>query len=304
MRVIWAVILSSWLGAAFAGTPDHLMWVGKDQDALVMAEVKRINPDKSRELVVIASLAPSKWWSPKAKQRFTLQMPSLNPLAEYLMLQKGQKYFMSLRKVGQHYEPVWGVWPLTRDSQQLADAHLADYKPEYQFLLNTGARYPIPSFLFDEVALRSENPQIPNDVLKELPTEQLVQIYLTYPYLSLLQTSQPQAAFTQLQTRFNGLRELLKHPDSSAEVLKVLRTEPLGDVTTLPAPTLKALSQRQSALLLVLAQADLSTTLSAVDRLTLKHLVQTRLKQLQAADMQTSPMTAAYVLVQTKLQQH
>ena len=304
MRIVWGVVLSVWLGTALAGTPDYLMWIGKDQDALVMAEVKRINPDKSRELSVIASLAPSKWWSPKAKQRFTLRAPPLNPLAESLMLQKGQKYFMSLRKVGQYYEPVWGVWPLTRDSQQLADAHLADYKPEYQFLLNTGARYPIPSFLFDAATLHSDNPQIPNEVLQELPTEQLVQIYLTYPYLTVLQTSQPQPAFTQLQTRFNGLSELLKRPDAATETLRILRAEPLGDIATLPASTFKALSQRQSALLLVLAQADVIKELSAVDHLALTHLLQERIKQLQTANMQTSPLASAYVLLQTQLQQH
>ena len=304
MRVVWAVILSCWLGTALAGTPDHLMWLGKDQDALVMAEIKRVNPDKSREVAVIASLAPSKWWSPKAQQRFNLKVQTLNLLAEHLTLQKGQKYLMSLRKVEQHYEPAWGIWPLTRDSQQLVDAHLADYVPEYQFLLNTGARYPIPGFLFDEAALRSDNPQIPNELLKELPTEQLLQIYLTYPYLSVLQSSQAQTAFTQLQTRFNGLSELLTRADAAEEALKVLRAEPLGDIATLPAVSVKALSQRQVALLLVLAQADSSTALSAVDRLALKHLVQARVKQLQALGMQASPLTAAYVLVQTQLPQH
>lgn len=303
MRIVWGVILSLWLGGALAGTPDHLVWVGKDQDALVIAEVKRVNADKSREMWVIASLAPSKWWGLKAKQRFTLRVAPLNFLAEHLMLQKGQKYFMSLRKVGQHYEPAWGIWPLSRNSQQLWDARLADYDPAFQFLLNTGARYPIPGFLFDEAALRSANPQIPSDLLKDLPTEQLVQIWLTYPYLAVLQTPYPQTAFTQLQTRFNGLAELLKRPNVAVETFKVLRAEPLGEVASLPSTTLTALSQRQSALLLVLAQADVLKELSVVDRLALKYLVQERLKQLQTASLQASPLNAAYTLMQTQLQQ-
>jgi hypothetical protein len=303
MRLLWGLLLGLWLTATVAGTPDHLLWIGKDQDALIMGEVERINSDKSRHVSVIASLAPSQWWSLKAGQRFNLRLPALSPLAETLTLQKGQKYLMSLREVDQHYELAWGIWPLTRDSQQLVDARLANYVPEYQFLLNTGARYPIPGFLFDETALHSDDPQIPTELVKNLPTEQLLQIYLTYPYLYVLQTAQPQTAFTQLQIRFKGLAELLKRPDTANATFKVLRTERLGSLAQLPSTTLNALSKRQSALVLVLAQADVLKELSAVDRLALRYMVNERVKQLHAAGLTHTPMATAYALLQQQLQQ-
>ncbi len=302
MRAVWGLILGLWLTSSVAGTPDHLMWIGQGQDALIMGEIKRVNADQTRDVYVIASLAPSKWWSLKAKQRFSLRVPNLSPLAKTLSFQKGQKYFMSLHKVGQAYEAAWGLFPLTRDSQHLLDAQLAEASPDFQFLLNTGARYAIPSFLFNAQAASESYPQIPAEQLQHLASAELLQIFLTYPHLNRLQAVPMQTAFTQLQTHFNGLAALLQQSDVAQQTFKVLRAETLGDLSDMHPHTLKALSLRQTALVLVMAQASVLQQLSQVDRLALSYLSQRRLKQLQAQPkLQDSAVLQAYRLLQQRL---
>jgi hypothetical protein len=63
--------------------------------------------------------------------------------------------------------------------------------------------------------------QIPEDILKKLSTESLVQICADYPaYFDLFIYNTPQAGFESYYSHFNGIRELLSRKDVGHFMLK------------------------------------------------------------------------------------
>lgn len=63
--------------------------------------------------------------------------------------------------------------------------------------------------------------QIPENVLADLPTEELIQAYLDYPHVAIMAAyNNLQDGFERVYRDFNGLRELLTREDAGKELIK------------------------------------------------------------------------------------
>lgn len=67
--------------------------------------------------------------------------------------------------------------------------------------------------------------QIPNDLLPNLSTKDLVKICLDYPlFFTMKAFNNLQEGFDQVSTEFNGFQELFKRKDAGIELLKIYQT--------------------------------------------------------------------------------
>jgi hypothetical protein len=76
--------------------------------------------------------------------------------------------------------------------------------------------------------------QIPENILKKLDTESLVQVVINYPALPiLLAFNSPQAGFDNLYSHFNGIQELFNRKDIGQFLLKKYESFSLSDFNPL-----------------------------------------------------------------------
>ena len=73
--------------------------------------------------------------------------------------------------------------------------------------------------------------QIPEDILKNIPTEQLVQTCLNYPlYSDMMAFNNLQDGVESIINGFNGLQELMKREKGGSELLKIYLTKDPGAI--------------------------------------------------------------------------
>lgn len=153
MRWLTVFIFISFLLASkvFASTPDHLMWVAKDQDALILGEVLTSNASEVSEVKVLVAFPQTKVGSLYAGDTFSLQQKSL----AYDDLKVGHKYLMSISKQGGFFQKLfsntfqvkWGVFELTPNSSNLDNARLLNPAlVDIQYMISTGGKQPLPSY--------------------------------------------------------------------------------------------------------------------------------------------------------------
>lgn len=101
--------------------------------------------------------------------------------------------------------------------------------------------------------------QIPDDVLKRLTTDALLQSCLKFPFLlEIYASSSPQKGFSFMLGNFNGLQELFKRPDAAPVMLKLYQTMLPGAIERYPTPVEKGgYSFELSFLEIFLAQREI-----------------------------------------------
>lgn len=105
--------------------------------------------------------------------------------------------------------------------------------------------------------------QIPVDILKSMPTSELVKTCLDYPlYPDIVFYDSLQKGMDALIAQFNGLRELMNRQDAGVELLKVYcTTYPQDFDASLPADRIGAFTMKISFLELLLGQEPVLKTL-------------------------------------------
>jgi hypothetical protein len=83
----------------------------------------------------------------------------------------------------------------------------------------------IPGWKNLSVAEKNKMLQIPEDKLKSIPTEVLIQAYLDNPFCSLMFAyNTAQDGFHRVYREFNGLRELMKRSDAAVKLVDFYKT--------------------------------------------------------------------------------
>lgn len=110
--------------------------------------------------------------------------------------------------------------------------------------------------------------QIPDDVLKRLTTEALLQSCLKFPFLMEIYASNSvQKGFTFQHDNFNGLQEFFKRPDAAATMLKLYQRLRTADAATKASPAEGGrFSFELSFVEIFLAQREMLRQLSGVER--------------------------------------
>lgn len=110
--------------------------------------------------------------------------------------------------------------------------------------------------------------QIPVDILKHMPTSDLVKTCLDYPlYPDIVFYDSPQKGMDALIAQFNGLEELMKRKDAGAELLRAYcTTDPQDLDASLSSDRLGAFTMRIDYLELLLAQEPVLETLDREQR--------------------------------------
>lgn len=110
--------------------------------------------------------------------------------------------------------------------------------------------------------------QIPVDILKRMPTSDLVKTCLDYPlFPDIVFYDSPQKGMDALIAQFNGLEELMKRKNAGAELLRVYcTTDPQGFDVSLSSDRLGAFTMRINYLELLLAQEPVLKTLDREQR--------------------------------------
>ncbi|WGZ94406.1 MAG: hypothetical protein QJT81_21970 [Candidatus Thiothrix putei] len=278
-----------------AGTPDHLMWIGKDQDALILGEVLELTSADTCTVKVMAVFPQTKEWLLHEGQTLTLKGFDTTDIRLDGSI-NSNKYLMSLQREDDHYRPHWGLYALSPGSSSFANARLIDPYSPLQYMISTGGRYPLPSYVFPEPPEAVENPQIPTDLLKQIPTRELIEIWLEYPHLHLVHSSKTlQAGMDKLRTTFNGLPELLQRDDVADVLFDVFREKNLDNLTIKPdSDADKQLANQHAALALLLAQPEIQERLPFYQRWYLRWQVAERLEAMAETWLGGEPAFVCY----------
>jgi len=87
---------------------------------------------------------------------------------------------------------------------------------KYEYPLNPS----MPEWKNLSTEVKNKMLQIPEDKLKSMPTEQLIQAYIDNPFCSLMFAFNSfQEGFKRVYNEFNGLRELLQRNDSAMKIV-------------------------------------------------------------------------------------
>lgn len=139
---------------------------------------------------------------------------------------------------------------------------------------------PAPGFQFpsgETLQAKKTNPeivealQIPEDILRQMPTAILVQTCLEYPlFADLVLYDTPQKGMDALIAQFNGLQELMKRKDAGLELLKIYcTTYPQDFDASLPSEQIGRFTLKINFLELLLGQPSILEKLTAEQRLAL-----------------------------------
>lgn len=311
---------------AWAGTPNHLMWVGKDQDALILGEVVG-KPSPLSNTVRVMAVFPQTTpvWRDALKPGERLKVNGIKlPLSgKYLLSLKMEtslyrqlhdnpavmEVLEAKREVEGKYIgiPLWGAVELTPASTGFTDAQLAgeDFlRDDLQLLVSTEGKYLTPADLFaDDLPLKQA--QIPANLLKQIPTRELVRIWLAYPHSTLVYAySSPQQGMDKLRWAFNGLQELLQRKDAADETLALFREQDLSSFKPDMGETnIADFIRQQAAITLLLAQPEISGQLAFYQRYYLRWQVSQRIAAMEKTPvLQISNALASYRLLADALQ--
>ncbi|MEN9424973.1 MAG: hypothetical protein RL122_2356 [Pseudomonadota bacterium] len=289
---------------AQAGTPDHLMWVGKDQDALILGEVLELTSADTCTVKVMAVFPQTKALLLNAGQTITVgDVKSIGLQLNGII--NGNKYLMSLKRKEDQYRPVWGLYALSPSSSGFANARLTDSKDkDLQLMVSTGGKYLSSSYVFPDPPESLAKTQIPADLLPQIPTRELVEIWLDYPHLHVVHSSKTlQEGMDKLRTRFNGLAELLQRQDTAATLFGVFREKNLDGLTVKPdSDADKQLANQHAALALLLAQAEIQVRLPFYQRWYLRWQVTERQEAMAETWLGGEPAFICYRWLATALE--
>jgi len=92
---------------------------------------------------------------------------------------------------------------------------------KYEYPLNPG----MPEWKSLPIEEKNKMLQIPEDKLKSMPTEVLIQAYIDNPFCSLMFAyNTTQDGFNRVSKEFNGLRELMKRNDAATKLIVFYKT--------------------------------------------------------------------------------
>lgn len=301
---MWQKIIASSLVVltinVWAGTLDHLMWVGK-QDALILGEI--IATDKSGlDQIRILDVLPQTKDVLTAGQVIQLKQSATSSTAAP---QLGHKYFFSLKRQNEVYQVAWGALELIPASTNLRDARLLDPNlVSEQYLLSTGGKERLALYQYNnQVDHTVKDTQIPAEVLKQMSTRVLIEHWINYPHLTLLSAfNSLQQGFESLRS-FNGLEALLKRSDTVQVLLKTLQEKDLSVFShPLSGNEQVFFQNEQVALSLLMAQPELIKQLTQEESTQLGTEVDLRLQQINNNQaLANSNLKAAYKLLKQNL---
>jgi hypothetical protein len=109
--------------------------------------------------------------------------------------------------------------------------------------------------------------QIPDDVLKRLTTEALLNSCLKFPFmLEIYATNNTQKSFRFMLDNFNGLQELFKRPDAAAVILKAYQSRNSADILREASPAERGrFSFELSFLEFFIGQREIASQLSSTE---------------------------------------
>jgi len=305
---VFSIIILFLLGfKALAGTPDHLMWAAKRQDAIILGEVVTKNVSMQSEIKVLAVFPQT-----KIRNIADGQIIYLDKIASYEPLEVGGKYLMSLnKKTGDSFTASWAILKISDNSSDFRNARLLG-KDHFndQYMITTGGRFPYPSYDASlEFDPNFQKNSLSNDdiasLIKTTPTRELIERWINYPVQPALSAfNDLQHGFERISTKYQVLPELLKRPETAKMLLETLKERDLSVFQqALSDEEQEFFKNEQVALSLLIAQPSLSKYLSDNERRDLLAETNRRLQEIQTMQvLEQSMVKLSYKLLQERLQ--
>lgn len=310
LRKVILIVLLIFARTIWAGTPDHLMWIAKDQDAVILGEVLNSGNDHSQKVKVLFVFPQTKFRVLSVGETFILEQGG----KDHSLVSVGNKYLMSLNQQGNFWQKLssnvfqirWGAIELTHNSYNPRNARLV--KPVldgYQYMVSTAGKYPLPLYNYpSEITTNTETLQLPSELIDLMKTRELIDHWVNYPKLQdLYAFNQVQQGFDRIKSSFNGLIILLKRSDA-AKILKGLFAEKDLSVFKLALTNdeLDFFKKEQIALSILMAQPEILNKLSSSERNQLNKEVNRRLGIINTLpELRTSLVKVCYELLQQNL---
>ncbi|MEN9502218.1 MAG: hypothetical protein RI964_1503 [Pseudomonadota bacterium] len=289
-------LLGMGISTVQAGMPNFLMWIGKEQDALIVGEIiKKISPEK-QQVKVLAVFPQTKDKSVDVGKTIPVKIGG----------SVGDKLLLSLNQTQNAYQVKWDNLKLTSDTTDFSNARLVEQgtvRDDYQLMLSTAGKYLTPDELFQKNT-SLEKAQIPDTLLKQIPTRELLKVWLVYPQITSIHAfNTPQQGMDKLRQSFNALPELLNRADVADELLKLFDESDLGKFGSVVGDkNIIDFMNQQTALVLLLAQPEVIGQLSFYQKVILEWNVSKHLDALAKNDALTkSLLPSIYQLLATNL---
>ncbi len=292
--LLW--VMSIFISSAQAGTPNFLMWIGKEQDALIIGEIVEKVSAEQKRVNILAVFPQTKDKTIKVGKTISVILGGA----------VGDKLLLSLNAIKDGYQVKWNSFELTHDTTSFSNARLilqGTTRDDYQLLISSAGKYLTPNELFDN-NLTLENAQVPKNLLKQIPTRELLQIWLIYPQITLIsEFNSPQKGMDQLRRSFNALPELLNRTDIVDELLTLFdenKVEKFQSITGDKNTT--DFIHQQTALVLLLAQPEIIKQLSFYQKPLLNRTISQRLDEIaQNEALAHSSLSLFYQLLAANL---
>ena len=289
-------LLGMGISTVQAGMPNFLMWIGKEQDALIVGEIiKKISPEK-QQVKVLAVFPQTKDKSVDVGKTIPVKIGG----------SVGDKLLLSLNQTQNAYQVKWDNLKLTSDTTDFSNARLVEQgtvRDDYQLMLSTAGKYLTPDELFQKNT-SLEKAQIPDTLLKQIPTRELLKVWLVYPQITSIHAfNTPQQGMDKLRQSFNALPELLNRADVADELLKLFDENDLRKFSSsVGEQNTHDFMNQQTALVLLLVQPEVIQQLSFMQRYFLTKQVAKRLDEIKnSAVLKKSSLLPVYQLLMTNL---